>query len=158
MTHIEFIFPTKNNEEAELIIALLSEINFDGFQENENELKAYIKEQDFIKSLFDEVVESNQLIYSQAFIKEENWNAKWERGFEPITVFHAETKQPFAYVRANFHDKNNTVAYDLLITPKMSFGTGHHATTLQMMEQMSVIDFKNKKVIDFGTRTGLLAI
>jgi hypothetical protein len=54
MTHIEFIFPTKNNEEAELIIALLSEINFDGFQENENELKAYIKEQDFIKSLFDE--------------------------------------------------------------------------------------------------------
>ncbi|MEI8052820.1 MAG: 50S ribosomal protein L11 methyltransferase [Bacteroidota bacterium] len=158
MSHIEFTFQTKNNEEAELIIALLSEINFDGFQENEMELKAYIKEPDFNKSLFDEVAKTNQLTYTQSYIKEENWNAKWESEFEPITVFHAETKQPFAFVRANFHEKNNAVNYDLLITPKMSFGTGHHATTLQMMEQMSVIDFNNKKVIDFGTGTGLLAI
>ena len=158
MAYIEFTFTVSNTDESEMIVAILDEINMEGFLEEELILKAYIKESDLDKILFENIIEQNNLKYTESVIEEENWNAKWESGFEPITVLNHNDSAVFAFVRANFHAPNPNAAHDILITPKMSFGTGHHATTLQMMEEMSKIDFKDKVVIDFGTGTGVLAI
>ncbi len=158
MAHIELTFKISNIEEGEMLVALLSELQFDGFQEDDGYLKAYIKEINFQYSEFNNLVEYKGIKYSKSIIKDENWNADWESSFEPVSVFHPTNESLFAFVRADFHSSNPNAAYDLLITPKMSFGTGHHATTLQMMQQMSGIEFTNKSVIDFGTGTGLLSI
>lgn len=141
-----------------MLIALLDNLGFEGFEENDGELNAFINEDIFDQSALNEIIAPLGLNYSIKHIAEQNWNANWESGFEPIIVFHPEKKNPFAHIRADFHAKNENVEFDLLITPKMSFGTGHHATTYQMIEQMSKIDFKGKTVIDFGTGTGVLAI
>jgi ribosomal protein L11 methyltransferase len=85
-------------------------------------------------------------------IPEQNWNAVWESNFEPVVV------DDFCAVRADFHQPIKNVQHEIIITPKMSFGTGHHATTYMMIEQMSNIDFTKKRVFDFGTGTGILAI
>lgn len=83
---------------------------------------------------------------------EQNWNATWESNFEPVVI------EGFCSVRADFHAPIAGVQYDIRITPKMSFGTGHHATTRLMMTQMKDLDFKNKSVFDYGSGTGILAI
>lgn len=83
---------------------------------------------------------------------EQNWNATWESNFEPVVI------EGFCSVRAHFHEPIPGVQYDIRITPKMSFGTGHHATTRLMMSQMKDLDFKNKSVFDYGSGTGILAI
>lgn len=83
---------------------------------------------------------------------EQNWNATWESNFEPVVI------EGFCSVRADFHAPIAGVTYDIRITPKMSFGTGHHATTRLMMTQMKDLDFKNKSVFDYGSGTGILAI
>ena len=83
---------------------------------------------------------------------EQNWNAVWEQNFQPVIV------EDFCAVRAHFHAPISNVQHEIIITPKMSFGTGHHATTYMMMQQMRSIDFRDKTVFDFGTGTGILAI
>jgi len=158
MRHIEISFATGNNDQHEMLIAMLDQVDYEGFEESETNLKAFIKESLFDKTLLDEVATSLNCVYELRFIEEENWNANWESSFEPILLLHPETKNPFAFIRAGFHEPSTEAVHDLIITPKMSFGTGHHATTFQMMEQMSLMDFNEKNVIDFGTGTGLLAI
>lgn len=158
MRHIEVSFATENNEQHEMLIAMLDQIDYEGYEESDNNIKAFIKETLFNRSLLDEVATSLNCVYELKFIEEENWNANWESSFDPILLFHPQTNNPFAFIRANFHEPNLDAAHDLIITPKMSFGTGHHATTFQMMEQMSMINFDGLQVIDFGTGTGLLAI
>ena len=137
-------------EQAEIIIAILSEWGYHAFEEKDT-LIAYIDEQ-----LFDEKVLLNEvpftLEYSFESIGERNWNAIWESEFKPVVM------GDFVAVRAGFHPPNQSVLHDLVITPKMSFGTAHHATTYMMIEQMRHVDFKNKRVLDFGTGTGILAI
>ena len=158
MRHIEISFTTENNDQHEMLIAMLDQIEYEGYEESENCLKAFIKESLFEQSLLDEVATTLNCVYQLKFIEEENWNANWESSFDPILLLHSETKNPFAFIRAGFHETSALAVHDLIITPKMSFGTGHHATTFQMMEQMSMIDFSGLQVIDFGTGTGLLAI
>lgn len=158
MAHLEFIFENLDTEKSELLIALLSNLEFEGFEEVDNSLKSYIKEELFNEVAFEELVGTHNLQYVKSTIQETNWNAKWESGFDPIDVIHPPTGELFAHVRASFHQPNSLAVHDLIITPKMSFGTGHHATTFQMMELMSEIDFAEKNVIDFGTGTGLLSI
>jgi ribosomal protein L11 methyltransferase len=85
-------------------------------------------------------------------VKEENWNAIWEAAFQPVVI------EAFCAVRAHFHPPVRGVAHQIIITPKMSFGTGHHATTFLMLKAMQGIDFNQKRVLDFGTGTGILAI
>jgi ribosomal protein L11 methyltransferase len=95
----------------------------------------------------------HNLKYSKSIIKEENWNAVWESNFEPVRV------GDFVGIRANFHPSfDPKVQYEIQITPKMSFGTGHHATTFTVMQLMENLDFRGKSVYDFGTGTGILAI
>ena len=88
----------------------------------------------------------------KSIIEETNWNQVWESNFEPVVV------DDFVSVRAEFHKPEKNPAHEIIITPKMSFGTGHHATTYMMIEQMRDLDFKDKEVFDFGTGTGILAI
>lgn len=138
--------------QSEILIAELSEINFDAFEENENILSAFIKEENFIQDEFDKIILRRNISYKKEIIEENNWNAKWESEFDPIII------EDFVAVRAGFHKPIKNVNHEIIITPKMSFGTGHHATTYLVLQQMEHIDFKNKTVLDFGTGTGVLAI
>ena len=158
MDYIQILFTDIDETKTEIIIALLSDIGFEGFQEENNLLKALIPIHQFDESLFNSISEINHLKYSKSIIKEQNWNEKWEADFEPVLVNHPTTSKPFVFIRASFHNENNSFEYNIEVTPKMSFGTGHHATTYLMVANMSGIDFKNKTVIDFGTGTGVLAI
>lgn len=143
---------------SELLVALFTDIGFEGFEEEQKILKAFIKENDFDEILFNKTIELIDIKYSKSIIKQQNWNEKWEADFQPVEVLLPKKNSQFAYIRANFHKPNPAFLYDISITPKMSFGTGHHATTYLMVEQMSEIDFAGKSVIDFGTGTGVLAI
>ena len=158
MDYIQILFTDIDEIKTEIIIALLIDIGFEGFQEENNLLKALIPIHQFDEILFNSIIEKDLLKYSKSIIKEQNWNEKWETDFEPVLVNHPKTSKPFVFIRASFHNENNSFEYNIEVTPKMSFGTGHHATTYLMVANMSGIDFKNKTVIDFGTGTGVLAI
>jgi ribosomal protein L11 methyltransferase len=140
----------------DMMIAELADLGFDGFEETETALLSYIELGRFdseLSSGLDELVKRYGLTYTSTAIDKQNWNALWESNFEPVLV------DDFVGVRANFHDSfNGAVEHDIVITPKMSFGTGHHGTTYSVMQLMRGIDFTNKSVFDFGTGTGLLAI
>lgn len=138
-------------EEGEILIAGLSEINFYAFEQEENSLKAYIEEKDFDEEKLKNVLPSTKKI-KKNIIVEKNWNQQWERSIEPVVV------NDFVAIHPSFHKPIKNVKHDLIITPKMSFGTGHHATTYLMIELMEHIDFQNRTVLDFGTGTGVLAI
>lgn len=150
--YIEIVITVDNEDQKDLLLARLSNIGFEGFEEDKNLLKAYIAENDFDQSGLESILEIPDLAYSRSLIKQRNWNEEWEAGFEPVQVGH------FCAIRASFHEPVKGVEHEIIITPKMSFGTGHHATTFMMVEAMSAIDFKNKTVLDFGTGTGVLAI
>jgi len=140
----------------DILIAELAALGFDGFEETETGLLSYIALAGFdgeLTSGLEELVNRYGLTYTSNAIDKQNWNALWESNFEPVLV------DDFVGVRANFHDSfNGAVEHDIIITPKMSFGTGHHGTTYSVMQLMRGIDFKGQSVFDFGTGTGLLAI
>lgn len=143
---------TADSAQQEILIALLSENGFEGFEENENELRAFIAEKDFHEGEIQKIFTSLSLSYEKKIIQQMNWNEEWEKNFDPIIV------DDFCGIRAAFHHPIKNVAHEIIITPKMSFGTGHHATTFLMIEAMRDIDFTHKTVLDFGTGTGILAI
>ena len=150
--YIQVEFNNISSDQSDLLIAVLNEIGFDGFEENERNLKAFIPQTNFDDSAFQKSIEAFQVSFSQTTIEERNWNHLWESSFEPVVV------DDFVAVRAHFHEPVIGVEHEIVITPKMSFGTGHHATTYMMLEQMREADFKDKIVFDFGTGTGVLAI
>lgn len=137
---------------SDVLVALLSEQGYEGFEEGEDALAAFIPATDFQEEILSSIVSDFNLVYTKASVQPQNWNAIWEQSFEPVVL------PGFAAVRASFHDAIPGLPFDIVITPKMSFGTGHHATTLQMMQLMRELDMKQKKVFDFGTGTGVLAI
>ena len=139
-------------DQKEILVALLSEIDFEGFEENENELHAFIPEIKFDESKLAEICSSYSAPYSKTIVPFTNWNLDWEKNFEPVTI------NKFCGIRAGFHKPMTGVQHEIIITPKMSFGTGHHATTWLMINTMEKIDFLGKTVLDFGTGTGILAI
>ncbi len=149
MTHIKIDIAAGEYQQEELI-ALLDEYHATGFEQNDESLIAYFREDDFKTDEVLTILDGYQ--YQLSKIEETNWNAAWEQSFQPVIV------SDFCAIRAHFHQPISTAQYDIVITPKMSFGTGHHATTFMMIEQMREIDFENKKVFDFGTGTGILAI
>lgn len=149
----QFDFELPNQEETDKLIAMLSEQGFDGFEEEGTTLISFIPEVSFKQESFEQVLENFSILsYTKTDIENINWNSKWEAEFEPVLV------DKFVAVRAHFHQPIPTVQYEIIITPKMSFGTGHHATTYLVMQQMQLLDFTNKAVFDFGTGTGVLAI
>jgi ribosomal protein L11 methyltransferase len=150
--YIEITIASDKQEQNEILIALLSNEGYDGFEETDTALKACIPETDFNKKVLDELLQPFSINYQQQIIAPKNWNAEWERSYQPVIV------ENIAAVRAHFHQPIKDVKYEIIITPKMSFGTGHHATTWQMMKLMQQVNFTNKKVFDFGCGTGVLAI
>jgi ribosomal protein L11 methyltransferase len=153
MNFLQFDFEPHSKEEAEQLIAMLSDQGFDGFIEEGVTLIAFIAETRFSQRDFEKILEKFSILaYSKTKIENINWNKKWEEEFEPVVVDN------FAGIRAHFHQPLKHVQYEIVITPKMSFGTGHHATTYMMIQLMKNLDFKGKKVMDFGTGTGVLAI
>ncbi len=158
MQYLQFTFNVSGREQSEILIALLSDIGFNGFEEDENKLKAFTPISSFDEILFNKIMENVDVKYFKSTINEVNWNEKWEAGFEPVTVLESGSSTPFCHIRASFHQNNPEAIYNIEVTPKMSFGTGHHATTYMMIAAMSQLLFKNKTVLDFGTGTGVLAI
>ena len=152
MNYIQVQVTDTNAGQNELLIALLANIGFDAFEETDTTLKAFIKETEFEQTTLDEIISPLNLNYTFSIIPQQNWNAQWESSFEPIVVNN------FVGIRAAFHQPIKNVQHEIIITPKMSFGTGHHATTYMMIEQMEGLDFTGKTVVDFGTGTAVLAI
>ncbi|MBS1759706.1 MAG: 50S ribosomal protein L11 methyltransferase [Bacteroidetes bacterium] len=150
--YIQISFENILPEVREMLIAILAEIGFEGFEETENSLKAFIPEDKFDKGSLDDFLGQLSIPYVETIIPAQNWNQSWESNFQPVVVDY------FAAIRASFHKPISNVQYEILITPKMSFGTGHHATTYMMVQQMRTINHFGKTVFDFGTGTGILAI
>ncbi|MEO6403877.1 MAG: 50S ribosomal protein L11 methyltransferase [Ferruginibacter sp.] len=137
---------------SEMIISLLMNNGFEGVEIDENLVKAYINENQFNELIIKNIFYKFKVEFAINIIPYKNWNEEWEANFLPVQVGN------FVNVRASFHPKPTNMKYDIIINPKMSFGTGHHATTWLMMQEMEQLDFKEKYVIDFGTGTGILAI
>ncbi|MBL7770164.1 MAG: 50S ribosomal protein L11 methyltransferase [Flavipsychrobacter sp.] len=144
--------PVKEQETREILIALLADAGYEGFEENHQQLLAFIPDEQFDEEVLTELLQPFGLSPEIETIEQRNWNAEWEAGFQPVQV------GDFCLIRADFHPGSDAVLYDLIITPKMSFGTGHHGTTYQMVSAMQELDFAGKSVLDFGTGTGILAI
>ena len=144
------------SSQSESLIALLNELRFNGFEvHNQTNFSAFVDSEhvdgDFLASL-SSIKKNLSFEYTQEILKVENWNALWEEDFEPVVV------DDFCVVRADFHAPYHDKEYEIVITPQMSFGTGHHDTTRGMIQMMRNIEFKGKKVLDFGCGTGILAI
>ena len=150
--YIQIEFQNISPEQSDLLLAELNEIGFEGFEEGANSLKAFVQASHFDDTAVKEIASKSNLSFIQTIIEETNWNAVWESNFQPVVV------DDFVSIRADFHEPLSGVEHEIVITPKMSFGTGHHATTFMMIQQMREIDFSNKSVFDFGTGTGILAI
>lgn len=139
-------------EQKEILIAQLADAGYEGFEETDDGLDAFISKIRFDKTLLNEISYKYQTPYSSEKIVATNWNKIWESNFQPVIV------ENFVAVRAGFHEPIVETQYEIVITPKMSFGTGHHATTYMMIELMREIYFSGKTVLDFGTGTGILSI
>ena len=141
-----------NQQQAEEIMALLSEEEFEAFEETENGLDAYIAEDKFDEPVAKAIISNYTSDISINVHAPRNWNAEWEQQYQPVVV------EDIIGIRASFHPPLQDVQTEIIITPKMSFGTGHHATTWQMLKMMSEMDFRGKEVFDYGTGTGVLAV
>lgn len=140
----------------ELMIALLDDLAYDSFEESPQGLKAYILAEDFDEqALLALPLFSNpefKITYAVEKLDSINWNEEWERHYEAVSI------DKLLYLRAPFHPAAEGYRYEIVIEPKMSFGTGHHHTTRLMARAMFGLDFRGKKVLDMGTGTGVLAI
>lgn len=139
----------------EILIAELGLLAFESFSETENGLIAYIPKSDWNPNILHDVHVLNSgeftIVYHKEEIEPVNWNKEWENNFEPIEI------DGVVSIRAPFHEVGK-LKYNILIEPKMSFGTGHHETTHLMVKHLLKLDLKNKKVLDMGCGTAILAI
>ena len=144
----------KSSPEVEILTALLAEIGFESFMESDDGLLAYIPGNSFNAAQLNEVnaLVGIQLNYSLKTIKDQNWNEVWESNYDPVNI------KDQVYIRAPFHKKNQNIKYEILVDPKMSFGTAHHETTSLMIEMMLGEILIGKTVLDMGCGTGILAI
>ena len=154
--YIEYNFTVTPKEPAtEILIAELGAVGFESFVENENGVTAYIQKEDWNSTILDTIFILNSdefsIEYNKNEVEQTNWNAEWEKNFSPIEV------DDLVSIRAPFHENPN-LKYDIVIEPKMSFGTGHHETTHMMVQHLLHLDLVNKKTLDMGCGTGILAI
>lgn len=157
MPFIQLTFNALDESTQEIIIAALDEINFDSFQQKDEELLAFID-----KTIFDESATKAQLqLFGQtraaanftiSTLEEINWNKKWEENYPPVII------EDQILIKAPFHNLKQNYKYEIELAPKMAFGTGHHETTSMVLAQMLHIDFDNSSVLDYGCGTGILAI
>jgi len=156
MDYIELdcrVFPPRFSD---IVIAQFAEYGFESFVEDENGFQGYIPANRFSGNTFMalDIFQNKEIriTYTLKTIPDENWNAVWESNFEPVSIGRE------CYIRAPFHPEKKEVRYEIIIEPKMSFGTGHHETTHMMAQLLLELDVKGKTVLDMGCGTGILAI
>jgi len=150
--YIHIRFQPVSKEQQEILIAQLAELGYEGFEEGLHFISAYIPEDQYNETGTYELVAGTSTTISKEVIAPRNWNEEWEQTFQPVII------DEFCGIRAHFHAPLQQVQHEIIITPKMSFGTGHHATTHLMIQNMQQLTFTGKTVLDFGTGTGVLAI
>jgi len=146
---------TPKNPATEILIAELGYVGFESFVENDTGVTAYIQKHEWNSQILDDLYilgsPEFKIKYAHHEVIQTNWNKEWEKNFNPIQVDGQVS------IRAPFHE-NPSLKFDIVIEPKMSFGTGHHETTHMMIQQLLALDLENKKVLDMGCGTGILAI
>ena len=165
MNYIAYTFLIKSNSlpiqmASEILIAELGSIGFESFTKNKEGVIAYIQKKDWTENILESsyILKSEETVitYTLEEIEQVNWNSEWEKNFEAIQVDNLVS------IRAPFHENpmllDIGIKYDIVIEPKMSFGTGHHETTHLMVQHLISLDLKNKTVLDMGCGTGILAI
>jgi len=151
----EYIF--KSEWDNDMMIAFLSQLPFDSFEEKDGDIIAYlpsVKVNDSLLEELNDICDKYKITYNIKEIKNKNWNEEWESNFKPVSIGN------FCLIKAEFHDDLDESGYKYIIniTPQMTFGTGHHETTYNMIELMSDISIKNNIAFDFGAGTGILSI
>ena len=156
MNYLQLNFKVDNTDFQQMLIAELAQIEFEGFEEQSEQLVAFIAQNLFDQQALTDILERYKALfvvdYVQVVVEKTNWNALWESNYEPIVVGDV------CLIRAPFHEIVQKYRYELIIEPKMSFGTGHHDTTAMMVEQLLKLDVSNKTVMDMGCGTGILGI
>lgn len=158
MNYQEYIFTIKATEDfhKDLLVNSLADIGFDTFEDTLEGFKAYIPSADDtdagINQIADHFSDMFTFTYKVNTIPHQNWNQVWESNFQPLKINER------CYVRATFHEPHPEYEFEIVVDPKMAFGTGHHQTTALMMELMMDENFQDKKVLDMGCGTGILAI
>ncbi len=157
MKFIEYTFSLPvDAAEADILIAFLNANGYEGFQEAGNQLIACLPESKKDEALLEELLKqagvANRIRYTSRILPDINWNAKWEHDFQPIEI------DDFVRISASFHEKDEGFQHEIIIDPKMSFGTGHHETTRLMIRAMKEFSFSGKKVADLGCGTAVLSV
>ena len=141
---------------SELIMAEIAEAGFDTFMETEKGFEAYVEmekyDKEYLQAIKDKYTLQTPVVFFQDRIQKQNWNEEWEKNYEPIIV------DDRCLIRADFHKIDKKYPYELIITPKMSFGTGHHQTTYLMIKSQMDINHQNKRVMDAGCGTAILSV
>ena len=153
---VAFSFSQVEEYQKDLLIAELADVGFDTFEDTDTGFDAFIIAAQFNETALTEVLntleEGVQYTYLIHDIEPENWNEEWEKNFSPLIIANQ------CYVRATFHEPQPQYPYEIVIDPKMAFGTGHHQTTTMMMEYILATDVAGKVILDMGAGTGILAI
>ena len=158
MQYIKAIFRFESIEDyqQDLLISDLADLGFDTFEDSENGFTAFVIATNFneqeLKDLLVGYANDFSVAYTLENVADENWNAEWEKNFSPLIV------DDICYVRATFHSPQSKYPYEIIIDPKMAFGTGHHQTTTMVMQYILTADLKDKAILDMGCGTGILAI
>ena len=144
------------NPYADILVARLNEIEFESYSEVEGGIRAYVQtkllDTDAAKEILSEISKLTKVSFTINKVEQKNWNAQWESNYSPVVINDS------CVIRAHFHNNFPALKYEIIITPKMSFGTGHHQTTLLMVNEMFNLDLKEKFILDMGSGTGVLAI
>ncbi|MFC4210338.1 50S ribosomal protein L11 methyltransferase [Pedobacter lithocola] len=158
MQYIKAIFKFEGIEDyqQDLLISDLADLGFDTFEDSENGFTAFVIKENFDEQSLIKLLENNKedfkTDYTLSDVADENWNAEWEKNFSPLII------DDICYVRATFHQPQPSYPYEIIIDPKMAFGTGHHQTTTMVMQYILAADVKGKSILDMGCGTGILAI
>lgn len=157
MNYYACSFSNPENETLkDMFMELLGAAGFDSFMDTDEGFEAYCQEKSLDETELDEILQmeqfSNVKLLKKELIPDQDWNATWEASYEPVII------NELCRIKAPFHQVEGSYKYDLIIEPKMSFGTAHHETTSQIIELMLQSDFKGLNVLDMGSGTGVLAI
>ena len=155
MDYIELIFNTSNSsvDQKELLVAKLYQFGFDSFEETETVLKAFVLLVAFdLNALKSQLADTEFEILEINQVNQKNWNSIWESSFDPVLISDE------CQIRATFHKVDKDYEFDILLDPKMAFGTGHHDTTFLMIQALLPVNLEKKTVLDVGCGTSILSI